>query len=47
MQGDQLLEEWREAKETCHKIIDISINANIHRKQTAKQSVQEFMKVYE
>ena len=47
MQGDQLLEEWKEAKETCHKIISMSIEANILGKTTVKQTVQEFMRVYE
>ena len=47
MQGDQLLQEWKQAKEICNKIIDISIKGNIFKKSEGKQNAQEFMKVYE
>jgi len=51
MQGDQLLQEWKRAKEICYKIIDISKNANIYNKvedkPMEKQTGREFMSVYE
>jgi hypothetical protein len=40
MHSDKLLEEWKAAKETCLKIIDISINGHIHQKQSGKQTPQ-------
>lgn len=40
MQGDQLFEEWRQAKEICNKIIDISIKANIYKQTQGKQNGQ-------
>lgn len=47
MQSDTLLQEWKQAKDICKKIIDISIQSNIYKSATQKQSSQEFMKVYE
>jgi hypothetical protein len=47
MQSDQLLQEWKQAKDTCKKVIDISIQSNIYKTVTAKQSHQEFLAVYE
>ena len=36
MQSDQLLQEWKRAKEICHKIIEISKNANLYNKVDSK-----------
>ena len=48
MQGDNLLQEWRQAKETCYKIIQIAKDANIHGKtHLSRQSNKEFLAVYE
>jgi len=51
MQGDTLLDEWKNAKKICYKIIEISKNANIYNKVSdkpmEKQTKQEYISVYE
>jgi hypothetical protein len=51
MQGDHLLQEWKNAIKICYKIIEISKNANIYnkvdQKPTEKYTNEEYRSVYE